>query len=256
MFDVLFERGFDGRLYGQYLLSGLGWTLALAILGWCIAFSVGTVVGVGRTVPNKIVAAASRLYVEVFRNIPLLVQMFLWFFVLPELLPAAIGNRIKQMPPPWGAFIPALICLGLYTAARIAEQVRAGIDALPRGQAEASAALGLAPWQAYRFVIVPQAIRLIVPSLTSEVMGIYKNTSVAMTIGVLELTAQSRQISEMTFQTFTAFGSATLIYLSLALGAYQLMTYIDNKVQIPGVETAKRKRPLFAAAGGVGARMP
>jgi glutamate/aspartate transport system permease protein len=256
MFDVLFERGFDGRLYGQYLLSGLGWTLALAILGWCIAFSVGTVVGVGRTVPNKIISAASRLYVEVFRNIPLLVQMFLWFFVLPELLPAGMGDRIKQMPPPWGAFIPALICLGLYTAARIAEQVRAGIEALPRGQAEASAALGLAPWQAYRFVIVPQAIRLIVPSLTSEVMGIYKNTSVAMTIGVLELTAESRQIGEMTFQTFAAFGSATLIYLSLALGAYQLMTYIDDKVRIPGIETAKRKRPLFAAAGGVGARMP
>src|SRR5216683_1977745 len=120
MFGVLFERGFDGRLYGQYLLSGLGWTLALAFLGWWIAFAVGILVGVGRTASNKIVSTVSRLYVEVFRNIPLLVQMFLWFFVLPEFLPSAMGTWIKQMPPPWGAFIPALICLALYTAARIA----------------------------------------------------------------------------------------------------------------------------------------
>ena len=256
MFDVLFERGLDGRPYGLYLLSGLGWTLVLAFFGWWIAFSIGIVVGVGRTASNKIVSIASRLYVEVFRNIPLLVQMFLWFFVLPELLPSAVGSWIKQMPPPWGAFIPALVCLALYTAARIAEQVRAGIEALPRGQSEASAALGLAPSQAYRFVIVPQAMRLIVPSLTSEVMGIYKNTSVAMTIGVLELTAESRQISEMTFQTFAAFGSATLIYLSLALCAYQLMTYIDDKVRIPGTEVIKRKRSFSDVVGGAKAPAP
>jgi glutamate/aspartate transport system permease protein len=256
MLGVLFERGFDGRLYGQYLLSGLGWTLALAFFGWWIAFAIGTVVGVGRTVSNRIVATASRLYVEVFRNIPLLVQMFLWFFVLPELLPSAMGSWIKQMPPPWGAFIPALICLGLYTAARIAEQVRAGIEALPRGQREASAAIGLRTPQAYRLVIVPQAMRLIVPSLTSEVMGIYKNTSVAMTIGVLELTAESRQISEMTFQTFAAFGSATLIYLSLALCAYQLMTYIDDRVRIPGAEAAKRTRSFFDMVAGAKAPTP
>ena len=115
MFDVLFERGLDGRPYGLYLLSGLGWTLVLAFFGWWIAFSIGIVVGVGRIASNKIVSIASRLYVEVFRNIPLLVQMFLWFFVLPELLPSAVGSWIKQMPPPWGAFIPALVCLALYS---------------------------------------------------------------------------------------------------------------------------------------------
>jgi glutamate/aspartate transport system permease protein len=256
MFGVLFERGFDGRLYGQYLLSGLVWTLALAFLGWWIAFAVGIVVGAGRTASNKIVSTISRFYVEAFRNIPLLVQMFLWFFVLPELLPSAMGTWIKQIPPPWGAFIPALICLSLYTAARVAEQVRAGIEALPRGQREACAALGLGSRQAYHLVIVPQALRLIVPSLTSEVMGIYKNTSVAMTIGVLELTAQSRQISETTFQTFAAFGSATLIYLSLALCAYQLMTYVDEMVRIPGTEMMKRKRSCFAVVGDAKAPTP
>jgi glutamate/aspartate transport system permease protein len=256
MFSVLFEQGYDGRLYGEYLLSGLGWTLALAFFGWWIAFAVGIVVGVGRTASNRITSTLAGLYVEVFRNIPVLVQMFLWFFVLPELVPQQVGNWIKQMPPPWGSFIPALICLGLYTGARIAEQVRAGIEALPRGQSEASAALGLRPLQAYYFVILPQALRLIVPSLTNELMGIYKNTSVAMTIGVLELTAETRQISEMTFQTFAAFGAATLIYLALALGAYQLMTIIDAKVRIPGAGAAMSKRSFFDIAGGAKAAAP
>jgi glutamate/aspartate transport system permease protein len=256
MFGVLFERGFDGRLYGEYLLSGLGWTLALAFFGWWIAFAVGIVVGVGRTASNRFASTLAGLYVEVFRNIPVLVQMFLWFFVLPELLPLQVGNWIKQMPPPWGSFFPALICLGLYTGARIAEQVRAGIEALPRGQSEASAALGLRPLQAYCFVILPQALRLIVPSLTNELMGIYKNTSVAMTIGVLELTAETREISEMTFETFAAFGAATLIYLALALAAYKLMTMIDAKVRIPGAGATVSKRSFFDIVGGAKAAAP
>jgi glutamate/aspartate transport system permease protein len=233
MFDVLFQRTSEGDLYIDWLLSGLGWTLALAFFGWWIAFAVGMAVGIGRTVRSRTIRRAARLYVEVFRNIPVLVQMFLWYFVLPELLPTAIGGWIKQMPPPWGSFFPALICLGLYTAARIAEQVRAGIEALPKGQAEAAAALGIGVWRSYRLVVLPQALRLIVPSLTSEVMGIYKNTSVALTIGLLELTAQARQISEATFQTFAAFAAATVVYLVLALGAYQLMALIDRATRIP-----------------------
>jgi glutamate/aspartate transport system permease protein len=241
MFDVLFESTADGQRYIDWLLSGLGWTLALAFLGWWIAFAVGLLVGVGRTSRNRYVAALARLYVEIFRNIPVLVQMFLWYFVLPELLPAALGNWIKQIPPPWGSFFPALLCLGLYTAARIAEQVRAGIEALPKGQNEAADALGLSRYATYRYIIIPQALRLIVPSLTSEVMGIYKNTSVALTIGLLELTAQARQISEATFQTFTAFGAATLIYLALALAVYQLMLIIDRAGRFPGSEIVKTK---------------
>ena len=241
MFDVLFQRGFDGKPYYEYLLSGLGWTLALAFLGWWIAFAVGVLVGAGRTSRNGFIASASRLYVEVFRNVPVLVQMFLWYFVLPELLPFAAGEWMKQLPPPWSSFFPALVCLGLYTASRIAEQVRAGIEALPKGQREAAAALGLGGGQAYAYVILPQALRLIVPSLTSEAMAIYKNTSVALTIGLLELTAQARQISEQTFQTFPAFGAATIIYLILALGVYQLMSFIDAKMKIPGTAVSPRK---------------
>jgi glutamate/aspartate transport system permease protein len=239
MLSVLFEQTADGQRYIDWLLSGLGWTLALAFFGWWIAFGVGIVVGIGRTVQNRVLSALARLYVEIFRNIPVLVQMFLWYFVLPEILPTSLGNAIKQIPPPWGSFFPALICLGLYTASRIAEQVRAGIEALPRGQIEAANALGLSGYRTYRYVVVPQALRLIVPSLTSEVMGIYKNTSVALTIGLMELTAQARQMSEATFQTFTAFGAATLIYLALALIAYRMMTLIDKAVRIPGTVPVK-----------------
>ena len=241
MFDVLLQRGFDGKPYYEYLLSGLGWTLALAFLGWWIAFAVGVLVGAGRTSRNGFISSVSRLYVEVFRNIPVLVQMFLWYFVLPELLPFAAGEWMKQLPPPWSSFFPALVCLGLYTASRIAEQVRAGIEALPKGQREAAAALGLGGGQAYAYVIVPQALRLIVPSLTSEAMAIYKNTSVALTIGLLELTAQARQISEQTFQTFPAFGAATIIYLILALGVYQLMNFIDARAKVPGTSASPGK---------------
>ena len=240
MFDVLWERAQDGQYYGEWLLSGLGWTLALAVSGWCVAFPLGVIVGLGRTVGNLPISVLARLYVEVFRNVPVLVQMFLWYFVLPDLLPAAMGDWIKQLPSPWGSFLPALVCLGLYTAARIAEQVRAGIQALPKGQAEAAAALGLHVAQTYRLVMLPQAMRLIVPSLTSEVMGIYKNTSVALTIGLLELTAQARQISDATFQTFAAFGAATIIYLLLALVAYQVMSRIDDRFRIPGNPTPQR----------------
>src|SRR5215475_5083091 len=239
MFGVLFEQTADGQRYIDWLLSGLGWTVSLAFFGWWIAFGIGVVVGIGRTVRNRWFSVPARLYVEIFRNIPVLVQMFLWYFVFPEVLPGALGNAIKEIPPPWASFFPALICLGLYTAARIAEQVRAGIEALPKGQLEAANALGLGGYLTYRYVIVPQALRLIVPSLTSEVMGIYKNTSVALTIGLMELTAQARQISEATFQTFTAFGAATLLYLALALIAYQSMVLIDKAVRIPGTAPVK-----------------
>lgn len=251
MFGVLLEQTADGQRYIDWLLSGLGWTLALAFFGWWIAFGVGVIVGVGRTVQNRFFSIPARLYVEIFRNIPVLVQMFLWYFVLPEVLPSALGDAIKQIPPPWASFFPALLCLGLYTASRIAEQVRAGIEALPKGQIEAAKALGLSGYPTYRYVIVPQALRLIVPSLTSEVMGIYKNTSVALTIGLMELTAQARQISEATFQTFSAFGAATIIYLCLALAAYQMMTTIDRAVRIPGTTPTK-----LTAEQGLAAEVP
>src|SRR5262245_49169714 len=142
------EPGGSGT-YLQYLIVGLGWTLATALAAWVIALLIGAVVGTLRTTPNPWIVRLGNAYVEIFRNVPLIVQMFLWFFVAPELLPKALGDWIKQMPPPWGMFVPAVMCLGLFTSVRVAEQVKAGIQSLPRGQRFAGTALGLTLPQTY-----------------------------------------------------------------------------------------------------------
>ena len=234
--SLLFEQTPDGAgRYLDWIVSGLGWTLSLALGAWTIALIVGTLVGVARTMPKGILPRLGRVYVETFRNIPLLVQMFFWYFVLPELLPLRIGMAIKQMDPPWGSFIPALVCLGLFTAARIAEQVRAGIQALPAGQMQAAAALGLSRANMYRLILLPQAFRIILPTLTNEFMTIFKNTSVALTIGLVELTATAREINENTFRTFEAFGVVTIVYLVIALIAWQVMHRIERVAQLPSL---------------------
>lgn len=246
MFDVLFDTVQDGdELYVSWLLSGLGWTILLAITGWCLAFCIGIAVGCGRTSTYKPIALASRLYVEVFRNIPIIVQMFLWYFVLPEVLPKDLGDAMKKWAPPWGNFFPALVALSLYTGARVAEQVKAGLESLPYGQQSAARALGMTEFNSYRLVLLPQALRIIMPTLTSEVMGIFKNTSVALTIGLLELTAQARQINEFTFKTFQAFGAATLLYLGLALLVFVFMHWLENSLRIPGSEIVIARRSIF-----------
>jgi glutamate/aspartate transport system permease protein len=241
--SLLFETTPDGAgRYIDWILSGLTWTLSLAFGAWAIALVVGTFVGVARTLPGGIWPRLGRLYVETFRNIPLLVQMFFWYFVLPELLPQRIGLAIKQMDPPWGSFVPALICLGLFTAARIAEQVRAGVQALPTGQRAAASALGFSRTGMYRPVLLPQAFRIILPTLTNEFMTIFKNTSVALTIGLVELTATAREINENTFRTFEAYGDVTMVYLVIALLAWLLMYRIERAAQLPGLASGSARK--------------
>jgi glutamate/aspartate transport system permease protein len=240
--SLLFETTPDGaERYLDWVLSGLGWTLFLALGAWTIALVVGTLVGVARTLPDGVLPRVGRVYVETFRNIPLLVQMFFWYFVLPELLPARVGMAIKQMDPPWGSFVPALICLGLFTAARIAEQVRAGLQALPQGQTQAALALGFARGSMYRVILLPQAFRIILPTLTNEFMTIFKNTSVALTIGLVELTATAREINENTFRTFEAFGVVTIVYLVIALVAWQVMYRIEQAAHLPSLASGKSR---------------
>jgi glutamate/aspartate transport system permease protein len=238
--SLLLEATPDGAgRYLDWIISGLAWTLCLALGAWTIALVVGTLVGAIRTLPGGILPRIGRVYVEIFRNIPLLVQMFFWYFVLPELLPVRIGMAIKQMDPPWASFVPALICLGLFTAARIAEQVRAGLQALPQGQAQAANALGFDKAAMYRLILLPQALRIILPTLTNEFMTIFKNTSVALTIGLVELTATAREINENTFRTFEAFGVVTIIYLVIALIAWQVMHRIEQASRLPGAASGK-----------------
>lgn len=241
--SLLFETTPDGAgRYIDWILSGLAWTLSLAFGAWVIALVVGTMIGVARTLPGGIWPRLGRVYVEAFRNIPLLVQMFFWYFVLPELLPERLGLAIKQMDPPWSSFVPALVCLGLFTAARIAEQVRAGVQALPAGQSQAAAALGFGRVGLYRQILLPQAFRIILPTLTNEFMTIFKNTSVALTIGLVELTATAREINENTFRTFEAYGVVTLVYLVIALLAWSLMYRIERAVQLPSLASGAGRK--------------
>jgi len=231
------EPGGTGS-YLHYLVVGLGWTLATALAAWVIALALGALIGTLRTTSMKWVVRAGNLYVEIFRNVPLIVQMFLWFFVVPELLPTALGDWIKQVPPPWGSYIPAVMCLAIFTSVRVAEQVRAGINSLPRGQRMAGTAMGLTEAQAYRYVILPQAFRIILPPLTSEFMNIIKNSSVALTIGLLELTGRARAMQEFSFKVFEAFTAATVIYLLTNLIVVLGMRMLENRVRVPGLIAA------------------
>jgi glutamate/aspartate transport system permease protein len=230
------EPGGTGS-YLHYLIVGLGWTLATAAAG-IIALAIGALVGTLRTTSMKWVVRAGNLYVEIFRNVPLIVQMFLWFFVVPEFLPKELGDWVKQIPPPWGSYLPAVMCLGIFTSVRVAEQVRAGINSLPRGQRMAGTAMGLTQAQTYRYVILPQAFRIILPPITSETMNIIKNSSVALTIGLLELTGRARAMQEFSFKVFEAFTAATVIYLLTNLVVVLAMRALEHKVRVPGLIAA------------------
>jgi glutamate/aspartate transport system permease protein len=233
----------DGaHTYLQTILLGAGWTLLTALSAWVIALALGSIVGVLRTSPLRWGARFSTAYVELFRNIPLLVQMFLWYFVLPELLPRVLGSWLKQMPN--ASFYTAVVALGLYTSARVAEQVRAGIQSIPRGQRLAALALGLTLPQTYRYVLLPIAYRIILPPLTSEFLNIIKNSAVALTIGLLELTARARAMQEFSFQVFEAFTAATIVYIAINIIVVTLMRRLERRVAVPGYIGAAKTAPV------------
>jgi glutamate/aspartate transport system permease protein len=235
---IFFEPSPNGT--GDYLdmlLSGLEVTIVTALAAWVIALMTGTVVGVMRTLPSKAANLFGFCYVEFFRNMPLLVQLFLWFFVLPEIVPASWGLWLKQLPN--APFYTAAIGTGLFMSARVAEQTRAGINSLPRGQRLAATALGLRTPQIYRYVLLPIAFRIILPPLTSEFLSTIKNTSVALTIGLIELTAEARAMQEFSFQVFEAFTAATVLYLLINIVVVIAMRFVERGVAIPGYITGK-----------------
>jgi glutamate/aspartate transport system permease protein len=230
---VFWEPSPEGAgTYFDMLLSGLWWTLATAVVAWILAFTLGSAVGILRTFPSRSTAFVSNAYVELFRNVPLLVQLFLWFFVLPEVLPTSWGLWLKQLPN--SPFLTAALGIGFYMSARVAEQVRAGVNALPRGQRFAGTALGLTTAQVYRYVLLPMAYRIVLPPLTSEFLNTIKNTSVALTIGLLELTARARSMQEFSFQVFEAFTGATILYLLVNLIVTTALRVIERRVSVPG----------------------
>jgi glutamate/aspartate transport system permease protein len=236
---IFLETTADGdMLWWQSIASGLKFTLATAFFAWIIAFTIGSLVGVARTTTNPWLQRLGNAWVEVFRNVPLLVQFFVWYFVVPGLVPA-VKAWVVTLDPTQHQFVTAIVCLGLFTSARIAEQVRSGIQSLSRGQRMAGYAIGLTEPQTYRHVLLPMAYRIVIPPMTSEMMNLIKNTAVAYSIGLAELFFRTREMGEMTFQYFQAFGAATAVYVIIAMTANRVMAWVERRVAVPGYVGSK-----------------
>lgn len=235
--NVFLFRAAENQTYFDWLLSGLSITLALGLSAWLIALMLGTALGILRTVPNKLLSGFAACYVELFRNVPLLVQVFIWYFAMPELVP--FGDAIKSMNPLSQQFLTAMLCLGTFTAARVCEQVRAGIEALPPGQRNAGLAIGFTLTQTYRYVLLPMSLRIVLPPLTSEFLNIFKNSAVASTIGLLELAAQGRQLVDYTAQPYEAFIAVTLSYMLINISVMALMHWVEARTALPGAAGGK-----------------
>ena len=225
-----FGSGHD-QTYLDWLLSAWGWTLKVSALALVLALMVGICVGVIRTLPHRTLALAGDAWTELFRNIPVLVQVFLWYFVVPELLPA-----MKRLP----SYFLVVCALGFYTSARISEQVRAGIQSIPKGQLYAGLAMGLTLAQTYRYVLLPVALRMVIPPLTSEAMSIVKNSAVAFAVSIAELVMFARQASEETSRDIEIYLTVTMLYFVSSLGVFALARLIEIKVKVPGFLGAKQ----------------
>lgn len=218
--------------YLDMLLSGLVTTLVTAACAWIVAFVAGSAIGILRTLPGRAAPLLASGWIELFRNVPLLVQLFLWYFVLPELVPHAAGTWLKQLPG--ASFYTAVIGIGCYMSARMAVQLSAGIGALSAGQRAAGAAIGLTTAQTYRYVLLPVAYRIILPPMTSDMLATLKNTSVALTIGLAELTARARSMQEFSFQVFEAYAAATAAYCVISLAVTLAARLLERRLLIPG----------------------
>jgi glutamate/aspartate transport system permease protein len=215
-----------------WLLSGIWTTLRLAAIAWIVACLLGILAGALRTVPFAPVRWLATAYVEFFRNVPLLVWMFFWYFGAPQLLPAAAQEPLNRLGI---EFLAAVMALGVYHGARFSEVIRAGIQSIPKAQLEAALSTGLSVAQAYRFIILPIALRLIVPPLTNESLNLLKNSSLALTIGVAELTFQTRQVETYTAKGIEALTAGTLIYVVLCLSIAAIMARVERRFAIPGM---------------------
>lgn len=214
--------------YQGWLWTGLELTVLISLGSWLLALIIGIAVGSARSLPNRAIRMAAGIYVEIFRNIPPLAQLFFWYFVFPEIVPDALGIWIKRdLPDP--EFTTAVLAIGLFAGARVAEQVRAGIAAVGIHLMPAALATGLRPLQAFRLILLPLGLRAIIGPLTSEFLITVKMSSISLTIGVLELTAQSRHIENYTFQGLEVFTAATVVYLLLGFAVTAFMRLIDAR---------------------------
>jgi glutamate/aspartate transport system permease protein len=224
--EVFLQDTGGGQTYLNWMLSAWGWTLSVAACSLVIALLVGSLMGILRTTPNKGLVALGNAWTELFRNIPLLVQIFLWYHVIP-----GIFLSLREVP----SFVLVVFALGFFTSARIAEQVRAGIQALPKGQRYAGLAMGLTLPQTYRYVLLPMAFRIVIPPLTSESMNIIKNSSVAFAVSIAELTMFAMQAQEETSRGVEIYLAVTALYFVSAFAINRIALVIEQRVQVPGM---------------------
>lgn len=227
--QVFLQDTGGGETYLDWMLSAWGWTLSVALLALIVALIFGSLIGIMRTLPNKWVVLFGDAWTELFRNIPLLVQIVLWYHVLPALIPV-----LRGVP----SFVLVVFALGFFTSARVAEQVRAGIQTLPKGQRYAGLAMGLTLPQTYRYVLLPMAYRIVIPPLTSESMNIIKNSSVAFAVSVAELTMFAMQAQEETSRGVEIYLAVTALYFVSAFAVNRIAIFIEQRVQIPGTVKA------------------
>ena len=224
-----FGKGGD-ITYLNWILSAWGWTLSVAALALVVALVVGSFMGIFRTSPSKPLVWLGNSWTELFRNIPLLVQIFLWYHVIPSLF-----TVLRDVP----SFVLVVLALGFFTSARISEQVKAGIQSLPNGQRYAGLAMGLTLPQTYRYVLLPMAFRIVIPPLTSESMNIVKNSSVAFAVSIAELTMFAMQAGEETSRTIEIYLAVTLLYFISAFSINRVALFIENRVRVPGMIGSK-----------------
>jgi glutamate/aspartate transport system permease protein len=220
-----FAKGGD-QTYLNWLITAWGWTLGVAVLALIVALSVGSLMGILRTAPDKRLVFIGNAWTELFRNIPLLVQIFLWYHVIPSLF-----TSLRGVP----SFVLVVFALGFFTSARISEQVKAGIQALPKGQRYAGLAMGLTLPQTYRYVLLPMAFRIVIPPLTSESMNIVKNSSVAFAVSIAELTMFAMQAGEETSRNVEMYLAVTTLYFISAFAINRLALVIEDRVRVPGM---------------------
>ncbi|CEJ11762.1 putative glutamine ABC transporter permease protein GlnM [bacterium YEK0313] len=228
--DYVFDLG--AVLSGQYLnwfLIGIATTLALTLAAWCLAMAVGVLLTLIRMIPFRPFEWLVMLYVEYHRNVPLLVQIFLWYFGVPSLLPRAARLWLNAHH---GEFLLAAIGLGLAAAAYVSEDLRSGIRSIPPTQYEAARSIGFGYLGAMGYVVLPQALRIVIPPLINQTLLLFKNTSLAMAIGVGELTYRTREVESYTFKTFEAFAVATVIYLAISFCIMALGDLADRRLKL------------------------
>lgn len=223
MFDLSFllEDGYL-RLFRDGVLT----TLKLFVVSGVLAIVVGIALATLRALPPRICKAIVVVIVEYHRNVPVLVQILVWYFGMPQLLPEPVKLWINAGNT---EFIFAVVALALNAGAFISEDIRSGLRAIPHTQQEAAWSIGLTYLQSFRYVILPQGIRVALPALLNQALLLFKNSSLAMAIGVHELLYRTKQIDNLTFRTFDVFLVATILYLIGTLALMALSEHVAKR---------------------------